>query len=165
MRMTYLPAIWPSAMSSRWTTRPMNTLDPRLQGTDAYHPYALASYADPSWRRQRFEWEPEDRIFGDSGGYSAATRGLLFDARAVVQWQINHCDVGAVLDLPPWQDWDQWKASLRQTAANVKAAVPVYRRALDNGTPFRWWGVVHGRKGPQCQRREVGRLKGLLASP
>jgi len=148
---TYLPAYWPSVLvGNRWTRRPLDAMDPRLRGTDAYHPYALASYGAPNWRGAA--WEPEDFVFGDSGGYSMATRDVEINPTDVIRWQIKRCEVGAVLDQPPWQDWSQRQACLRRTVANVKAAVPIYRRALETGTPFRWWGVVHGRTTVELER-------------
>src|SRR4051794_33248599 len=106
MNVIYLPAYWPSVLDNRWSHRPLNAMDPRLRGTDAYHPCALASYGDPNWRTAA--WEPDDFVFGDSGGYSAGTRGLDFDPRDVIRWQIRPCTVGAILDEPPWRDWTKW---------------------------------------------------------
>lgn len=145
MKLVYFPVIWPTALSNRWVATPLDAMDPRLRGTAASHPYALISFADAAWRNQRCTWEPEDVIFGDSGGYSAATRGEHFDPSAVIRWQIARCTVGAVLDAPPWRDWTQRRACLAATVANVKAALPIYLWARDAGTAFRWWGVVHGR--------------------
>jgi hypothetical protein len=145
MRVVYLPAIWPSALCNRWVSSPLNGMDPRLRGTTAYHPFALTSYAESGWRNQRFTWEPEDFVFGDSGGFSVATRDAHIDPRDALRWQIHRCSVGAILDAPPWLDWSQRRACLTTTIANVRAALPVYRAALDAGTAFRWWGVVHGR--------------------
>jgi len=143
MNVVYLPAYWPSALDNRWSHRPLNAMDPRLRGTDAYHPYALASYGDPNW--QTYGWEPDDFVFGDSGGFSAATRGMDLDPRDVIRLQIRFCTVGALLDEPPWRDWTVRRECLTRTVAQTKAALPIYLRARDTGLPFRWWGVVHGR--------------------
>jgi hypothetical protein len=145
MQLTYLPAIWPDALSNRWTASPINAMDPRLRGTAGYHPHALTSYGTPAWRQQDFRWEPEVFVFGDSGGYSMVRQGVRLDPRAALSWQLRCCSVGAVLDHPPWTDWRHRRACLAQTVANVKAALPHYLRAREAGTRFRWWGVVHGR--------------------
>ncbi len=143
MRLVYLPALSRDAFRSEWARTPLNWMDPRLRGTTAYHPYGLASYA--YWGKQRFGWEPEDVIFGDSGGYSVLTRGLIIDPRRVIRWQLRHCDLGVILDTPPGRPNNRWRACLTRTVTATKAALPIYLAGLDAGTSFRWWGVVHGR--------------------
>ena len=145
MNLVYLPAIYPSMLSERWACSSINAMDPRLRGTEAYHPFALVSAAETEWHTRRFQWEPDEFIFGDSGGYSVAKRGIHLDPCDVMRWQLAFSTVGAVLDVPPWSDWSRSRECLAATVANVKAAVPIYRRALEADTPFRWWGVVHGR--------------------
>ena len=133
-------------------------MDPRLRGTDAYHPYALASYGAPNWRGAA--WEPEDFVFGDSGGYSMATRDVEIDPRAALRWQLQRCRVGVLLDAPPWRDWSRWRTCLARTVAHTRAALPLYRRSRETGTPFRWWGVVHGRTMEELERwwRAISRI-------
>ncbi len=58
---------------------------------------------------------------------------------------LQFCNVGAILDSPPWGRWSDWHECLARTVAATKTALPVYLAALDAGSPFRWWGIVHGR--------------------
>lgn len=143
MKLVYLPALSRDALSAHWARTPLNPLDPRLRGTAAHHPHALASYW--GWRTQRFTWHPGDFMFGDSGGYSALTLGVTIDPREAIRWQVRFCRVGPILDFPPVDRWSQWRECLDRTVVDTKAALPLYLRALDAGTSFRWWGVVHGR--------------------
>src|SRR5690242_14713149 len=107
MKLCYLPAIWPDVLWNHRVVTPLNWMDPRLRGTTAHHPFGLSSFGNPNWRRQRFTWDADDFIFGDSGGYSVATRQECFDPRDVLGWQLAMCSVGAVLDDPPWVDWSR----------------------------------------------------------
>lgn len=148
MNVTFLPAIMQTSLDNRWTDRPLNWLDPRLDGTSAYHPHALTAY--PNWSPQPFTWEPEVSVFGDSGGFQVMTRGLRLDPRAVVRWQIKHTDVGAILDFPPFTDSGRrsdlsFSEALDRTVRGLRRGLPVYLRARDGGKDFRFWGVVHGR--------------------
>jgi hypothetical protein len=52
MKLIYLPAINQGALRTNWAITPLNWMDPRLQGTRAYHPYALTSFW--YWWKQRF---------------------------------------------------------------------------------------------------------------
>lgn len=128
----------------------MNWMDPRLRGSAAYHPYALVSY--PYWRRQPYRWDPDEFIFGDSGGFSVYSRGIRIDPRQAIEWQMRFCSVGVILDTPlgPPKDRRDFRSCLECTIATTKAALPLYRGALDAGTLFRWWGVVQGRTNEEC---------------
>jgi hypothetical protein len=148
VKLIYLPAFGmcsPNSylLSNQWASSEMSSMDLRLRGTEAFHPYALASYW--YWRRQQFEWEPEHFIFGDSGGFSAMTLGAQIDPRESFSWQIRYCTVGAVLDTPPVRQWSAFRECLARTVAATAAGLPLYLAARERGTPFRWWGVVHGR--------------------
>lgn len=151
MKLWYLPALKPGdRQGSRWARSPISCMDPRLRGTAAYHPRALCAYW--YWRTQRFVWEPEDFIFGDSGGFSVRTLGVRIDPEAALRWQLRYCNVGVLLDAPPWKRWSQFRECLTRTVAATKAALPFYRAARKKGTPFRWWGVVHGRTTHELER-------------
>jgi hypothetical protein len=154
MKLIYLPAINRCALRTNWGITPLNWMDPRLEGTRAFHPFALTSHW--YWWKQRFAWEPDDWIFGDSGGYSALTLGVDIDPRHVMRWQVKFCNVGVILDTPPWpkrrDDQPGFKECLARTVAATRAALPIYRRALDAGTQFRWWGVVHGRTPAELEQ-------------
>lgn len=147
MRWAYLPAMLPTTVADRWGLGPLNWVDPRLKGTAGWHPYALISYH--YWRTERFRFDPEVYVFGDSGGYSVMSIGASIDPVMLILWQIENCTVGAILDHPPFAvrkggRSPRWEAALAETVQNVRQALPYYLRALDEGEPFRWWGVIHG---------------------
>lgn len=149
--LVYLPALSGDVFrNDGWTTRPLNWMDPRLKWSQAYHPMGLAAF--PAWRRQPFQWERGDWIFGDCGGFSIATRGLRIDPVAVMKWQTRFTDFGPILDTPydGGKKTPDFNTCLRKTVEATRAALPVYIAAREAGTRFRWWGVVHG-----CTREEL----------
>jgi hypothetical protein len=151
MDLVYLPAIVPDTLANRWTHRPMSALDLRLKGTSAYHPYALTAF--PMWRTQAWKWAPHEFVFGDSGGYSIATRNLSLDPCAVLRWQLRKCAVGPLLDTPPYKAQSpRFEECLRRTVAAIRVALPLYRLAREAGHRFRWWGVVHGRTRKELEQ-------------
>jgi hypothetical protein len=147
MRWHYLPAIMPENVMDHWGLSPITWLDPVLRGTDAWYPYALISYYH--WHARRFRFDPEVFLFGDSGGYSAASVGAKIDPHSVIRWQVTNCVTGPILDIPPFaikrgSDGPGRAAALWKTVINTQRALPRYLRALDQGNPFRWLGVIHG---------------------
>jgi hypothetical protein len=142
MNATFLPAIVPDVLRNRWVRTPTHWMDIRLRGTAAYHPAALVSY--PFWRGQPSTWAPINFVFGDSGGFSVKSRNLGIDPAKVIWWQLHHCRVGVLLDMPPGTQGRSWQECLARTVADMEVALPHYLDALEAGTEFRWWGVVHG---------------------
>lgn len=149
MKLLYLPAMSMDAFRNDWVRTPLNWMDPRLRGSTAHHPHALVSFVQ--WHRQPFAWEPDDFVFGDSGGYTVLTKGLIIDPRKVIRWQLRHSELGCILDTPAFaiSQGDRvpppWQECLRRTVAATEAALPQYLSALEGGARFRWQGVVHGR--------------------
>jgi hypothetical protein len=152
MRQLHIPAVLPSP---QWQ-------DP-TKSWFAELPHVLVSYAH--WRRQTVL--PVDRytagayVIGDSGGYSIATQGADIDPVGAMHWQIGHCNVGFILDVPPYGSTgsdaltntkamqgraaDRWAESLDKTVKHVRRALPEYLRSRQHeDIPFRWWGVLHG---------------------
>ena len=160
MKQQYLPAILPTTLSNRWGLSPMNFLD-CPEDSPGYFPHALISYYH--WRSSRRELDRNKiQIFGDSGGYSIATLGAeetRIDPTSVIYWQIKYCSVGVILDVPPFINVgssvlsgsavSNWEKALDTTVENTRRALPIYLRARREGTPFRWWGVVHGETAEQ----------------
>lgn len=104
------------------------------------YPHALISYVH--WK-QRFEFPEDAYIFGDSGGFSLGSkRATKLDPVDVLHWQAHLCTVGCVLDLPPSRT--EWQLPLEVTADHTRRALPWYEKLRAGGTPFRWWGVLHG---------------------
>lgn len=151
MEARYLPAIRPDILCNRWVKTPMHWMDARLRDTEAYHPFVLTSFL--RCRQQRFTWEPEAFVFGDSGGYSLFSGAVAaISPEAVIRWQIRHCSVGVLLDTPPGPKGPTWRECLARTVAATTTALPHYLRSLDAGTAFRWWGVVHGRTRAELEQ-------------
>jgi hypothetical protein len=107
------------------------------------YPHALMSYVSSKDLR---DLPKESYLFGDSGGYTLITRPeTTIDPIRVLRWQMATCSVGAILDWPPrMMTIRRFDEYLERTLINVKRALPVYLRALDRGSKFRWWAVVHG---------------------
>ena len=161
MRHLFLPALLPTTLRDRWKLRPLNWIDRRVRGMDCYYPNNLLSYH--YWSRvRRLQFGDGKFLFGDSGGFSIATQGAFIDPLEVILWQLKHCDVGPILDDPPARiagvrrlEGDaasDWEESIRLTALNTQRALPYYLDALDNGSRFRWWGVVHGENYKQLEQ-------------
>ena len=84
------------------------------------------------------------------------------DPLAVILWQLKYCDIGVILDEPPasitradlpWGDpAGDWEQSMHLTAEATKRVIPTYLDALDKGSDFRLWGVVHGESYEQLER-------------
>lgn len=152
MDQVYLPAILPTTLRERWGLRPICWMDPELRGTDAYYPYGLLSYYH--WEASRLAFEPDTHLFGDSGGYSVATLNARISAVESLRWQLRFCQVGVLLDVPPYVSTgssvlggsasSNWGPALRKTLENLEVALPLYLDARKAGSSFRWWGVVHG---------------------
>ncbi len=151
MRATYLPVLSSDTLRPGSVLTPTDWMDPRLP-KDVRHPYALVSFA--YWSRARFRFEHDEFVFGDSGGYSVLTQGRQFDPLDVLRWQVRNCTVGCLLDTPPFAETRHSRAvgfpeGLRQTLSAAGRGIAAYRAALDAGSPFRWWGVVHGKTEDQ----------------
>jgi len=160
MEHKYLTAILPTTLSDAWGINPINWIDPRLQGTPGYYPNILLSYYH--WRTDRRTFDPDVFVFGDSGGYSIATLGAVLDPEHVMNWQIRNCDIGVLLDVPPFISTDgasvlggsassNWKQALDRSVKHTQRALPLYLQARKAGTSFRWWGVVHGETWEQLE--------------
>lgn len=161
MRQLFLPAVLPTTLTNRWRLRPLNWMDPSIRRMDCFYPNTLMSYYH--WRASRMpDFATGGFRLGDSGGYSIATLGAIIDPRDVILWQLKNCDVGVILDNPPLSiaGFDRegesaasnWEASLRLTALNTERMLPIYLRALEQGSPFRLWGVVHGEDLDQLEQ-------------
>ena len=160
MRHLFLPAVLPTTLADRWGMSPLNWLDQRVRGRDGHYPNALLSHYH--WRAERRLRLADDVfIFGDSGGFSVATQGAFIDPLDAILWQLKHCDVGPILDHPPARiagvhhpdgdagsDWDE---SLHLTVLSIERALPHYLEALEAGSRFRLWGVVHGETDEQLE--------------
>lgn len=145
MRAHYLPAILPTTLEDRWLLRPIHWMDPRLEGTMDYYPYTLISYYH--WATTKFTFPPGTFIFGDSGGFTIGSLGVSIDPADVIRWQIRNCTVGVILDFPPYGDMQniKWTQGLETSARHIKRALPIYAAAREEGTDFRWWGVIQGK--------------------
>lgn len=122
-----------------------NWLDERLKGTAAYYPHALASYFH--WRDLKHRPFPADGFtMGDSGGFTVMTKGAKIDPRHVLRWQVDTCKVGVVLDVPPVDVGKKriFEDALDKTKKNTQLVLDHYLKLRKAGSPFRWWGVVHG---------------------
>ena len=154
MEYRYFPAILPTLCGSPRDKAPTCQLDERcceLWGED-YYPYALLSYAH--WgaaKKHHHAFATDAFLVGDSGGYSIMTQGMDIAPEDVIRWQIRRTRVGFLLDVPPFAPTLKrrvsigWENGLRRTAENVRRALPWYQKALAEGSPFRWWGVIQGR--------------------
>ncbi len=154
MKALFLPAVLPTTLTDRWGTRPLNWLDPRVKGAPSYYPHLLQSFYH--WTSSRLHIPRDGYRFGDSGGYTIATQGVLIDPREVLLWQIEHSTGGAILDHPPGSiagvmDGTPWEDALILTANNVRRGLPIYLRVRENGSPFRLWGVAHGENQSQLE--------------
>lgn len=159
MRQLHLPALGPGMIDYRTDTRPTSWLDPRTTGTDGAYPGGLISYWH--WRKTPFTFPEGHYVFGDSGGYSVATSDAVIDPRDALDWQAKHCDVGCILDVPPYFSEGatlfsgvftgnaaaNWFEAKKRTRRNVETAREVY----DPAGAFRWWGVLHGETYDQMQ--------------
>ena len=108
--------------------------------------YAPALIAYPQWPTP-FTFPRGTFIFGDSGGFTlrGARSRKHFPPGAVVRWQAAQCTVGCVLDLPPHGGVRRlWHEGMDKTVRNTREALPEYERLREAGTPFRWWGILHG---------------------
>lgn len=144
----------PRTNSKLQKLRVPNWMDEELKGTSAYYPDTLISYY--YFRQKALRLPKGAYVFGDSGGFSAMRYGMVrqtgaahqrcLDPVDIVQWQAARCNVGAVLDLPPVDDQEQriWHEALKVTLQNTKNALPAYQELREQGSGFRWWGVVHG---------------------
>lgn len=147
-----LPAVLDTTLDDRWDMSPPNWMDERLRGTAAYYPHALISYYH--WKDVKFKFPKDSYIFGDSGGYSIMTLEAVVDPRDVIEWQLRNCTVGVLLDVPPRDPRATkgksegsdfiWEPAIKSTVSNARLALPVYKKAREAGTPFRWWGVCQG---------------------
>lgn len=118
---------------------------------DTYRPQVLVSYS--IWENKplhpAYLNSPDRFVFGDSGGFSIVSRGYVPDPERVIRWQIENCNVGVILDVPPFRIRGKhyqatrgaWDNSLERTLHNVRMAKQYYR---PDEHPFRWWGVVQG---------------------
>lgn len=154
MKALFLPAVLPTTLTDRWGTRPLNWLDPRVKWTTGYYPHLLQSFY--YWTSSRLQVPNDGFRFGDSGGYTIATRGVLIDPREVLLWQLEHSDLGPILDHPPGRiagvsDGTPWEDALTLTANNLRRGLPIYLRAREKGCRFRLWGVAHGETMDQLQ--------------
>jgi len=128
--------------------------DPRRAGTPLYRPDVLLSYH--YWRMEPTlgDWRDRGYVFGDSGGFSIRTLGASkLDPVAVMRWQEQVCSSGCILDMPAddKQKGRVWDKALQTTLANVSCVVPLYEGFRKAGTPFRWWGVLHGAFGAEVE--------------
>lgn len=121
-----------------------NWMDPEGCVAAGYYPHALLSYY--YWDSIAFELPGDGFIFGDSGGFSVMTLGANIDARDVMRWQLLVCDAGVLLDVPPIDKHGNviWEEALNRTVQHTKVVLPQYLRAREEGSEFKWWGVVHG---------------------
>ncbi len=130
-----------------------NWFDARLKGTPGYYPHALISFH--TWHEWQHKPFPEEGfLFGDSGGFSIMTKGVVINPREVIRWQAATCKVGAILDVPPIDSRGNrfFEEGLAGTLSNIKVALPFYREQRAAGTAFRWWGVVQGWTTQELQR-------------
>lgn len=156
MRALMVPAILPVSLRNVWTERPMHWL---VAEGEEWDQAALVSYYH--WQRDRADF-PGAFIFGDSGGFSVATTNAPVDPIAALRWQVENCDVGVILDIPPYRRLgskvfrlsgsaaEVWDESLNRTLQNVRAALP--HLPSPETTKFRWWGVVQGESYDQMRQ-------------
>jgi len=107
------------------------------------YPHTLISYVH--WQ-QPFKFPSGAYVFGDSGGFTlrSPTRSLKIDSVDVLHWQASQCSVGCLLDVPPGIKKRIWDRALAATIDHTARALPHYERMRAAGSPFRWWGVLHG---------------------
>ena len=71
------------------------------------YPYLLVSAAygkDIRNFREKYEIDKDVLFVGDSGGFQAVTQDKDLDALEVLRWMEDNCDVGFILDRPPYED-------------------------------------------------------------
>lgn len=122
-------------------------------------PCALLSYH--YWGSSKRAFPPGLPIFGDSGGFSVVTQGAQIDPVQVMKWQLRVCRSGVILDRPPYSasggqqfagsSSDLFQTSLATTVSNVRRALPFYTRGREDGSVFRWYGVMQGDSREQIQ--------------
>jgi len=119
-----------------------------FDGPPMHYPHALIS---PVHWQKPFHFPASAYIFGDSGGFSLASKTmsdkLKVDPVGVLRWQESLCTVGCILDRPPVglrPDQRIWEQGKRETIEHTIRALPVYKEMLQRGTKFRWWGILHG---------------------
>jgi queuine/archaeosine tRNA-ribosyltransferase len=120
---------------------------------DALVPYnkSLVSYGlvhDTIDFRRKYKIPPGHILIGDSGGFQNATLKKGFSPKSVIRWQEVNCDIGFILDHPPYKkvgtsrlryNPDIFDSCLERTYYNTEEAFK-YRERDD----FYLYGVMQG---------------------
>jgi len=88
-------------------------------------------------------------IFGDSGGFASASQNLNINPIDVIKWQQQNCNMGVLLDVPPFiftgvaglnkTNNVIYKKALKQTIENIQEAKQYVK------SNYQWWGVIQGK--------------------
>lgn len=147
------PLYYPHALISyaHWTTS-----RPSMQARNNPKVGASGGRRGPKSRDHAvpFKRDAGAYVFGDSGGFTIRTLGMKFDPVDVIRWQGGVCSVGVILDVPTFNNTGAriWEQAVRETCMMTQKALPAYLKLREQGSPFRWWGVIHGM--PNGEREE-----------
>jgi len=98
-------------------------------------------------------------LIGDSGGFQNATLSKVkINPVEVLKWQEQNCDIGFILDVPPYDfsgsrslsgnASELFDESLKETKQNVERVLP-YR---NKESKMKWYGVIQGQTYKQQEK-------------